>query len=288
MRNKVGPFTLYTKKPCDIQYGCLYYMETKLPVPFYARRTVRVYLPENYDTKKKYPVIYMSDGQNIVDKYTSAYGAWDIDVEQHKLCQEGYPQYIVVGIDCPYGPIERSVEYSFPFAILRYQGLEKRVKRDEKGNLVYTSHLLFKYIVEVLKPLVDKYFATSPKFEDTACAGSSMGGVFALSLLTSYPKVFGAAFCFSPAYFLYRSSFVDSYMNRVFDSIKDNHKFYFYCGGIGYEHRFIKDTVRMYNYLKDKGIDEKRLALSLDENGEHNEPTWNRHFNEAIRFWFDK
>ena len=77
---QIGPFKLYTKKPNDITWGNLYTMEVVLPVLEQKKRTVRVFLPEGYSTNKKYPVLYMADGQNIVDKYTTASGAWDIDV----------------------------------------------------------------------------------------------------------------------------------------------------------------------------------------------------------------
>ena len=90
---KIGPFKLYEKQPNDIKFGKIYFIEVKLPLPYSPKRIVRVYLPEDYDEKKKYPIIFMSDGQNIVDKYTSAYGAWDIDIHQHNLIKKGYPSF---------------------------------------------------------------------------------------------------------------------------------------------------------------------------------------------------
>ena len=112
MEKYIGPFKLYNKKPNDIKYGHIYTLQVKLPVPFEKERTVRIYLPEGYNSNRKYPVMFMTDGQNIVDKYTSAYGAWDIDVRQHELIKEGFTPFIVVGIDCPKtNPIYRNMEY---------------------------------------------------------------------------------------------------------------------------------------------------------------------------------
>ena len=105
---KIGPFELYTKTPNDIHYGCLYTMEVELPILYSKKRIIRVYLPENYDKNCKFPILFMADGQNIVDKFTAAFGAWSIDVHEHNLIKKGYPSFIVVGIDCPQNPVYRA------------------------------------------------------------------------------------------------------------------------------------------------------------------------------------
>ena len=284
-KNKIGPFTRYLNQPNDIKYGAIYTLNVSLPIPYYPKRTVRVFLPENYDERKRYPVIYMSDGQNIVDKYTSAYGAWDIDVNQHQTIKEGYSSYIVVGIDCPKGVMERVYEYSFPH--LDVLSIHKKPYM-KKRKVEFYSHLYFEYIVKTLKPMVDKYFKTSQKREDTACAGSSMGGVFALALLSSYPDIFGAAFCFSPAFFLYQKKSLRAYLDDRLKDISKDTKLYFYSGNEEYEHRFINGTINMHHYFLTKGFDKDNLYLSLDVHGLHNEYTWFMHFNEAIRFWNKK
>ena len=113
--SNIGPFKLYTKKPTAVKYGKVYTMEVKLPILYSKKRTVRLYVPNKLKTGEKYPVLFMADGQNAVDKYTSAFGAWDMDFHQHNLRKEGYPPFIIVGIDCPYNPSHRALEYSFPF-----------------------------------------------------------------------------------------------------------------------------------------------------------------------------
>ena len=283
--NKIGPFVRYLKEPNDIKFGAIYTLNVRLPIPYFPKRTVRVFLPENYDERKRYPVIYMSDGQNIVDKYTSAYGAWDIDVNQHKTIKEGYPSYIVVGIDCPKGVAERVYEYSFPHMEIMSTYQNRYAK---EHDIECFSHLYFEYIAKTLKPLIDKHFKTSLKREETACAGSSMGGVYALSLLTSYPDIFGAAFCFSPGFFLYPKKEMKAYLDECLPRIDKNTKLYFYSGNEEFEHQFIFDTIKMHHYFLMNGFDNDHLYLSLDVHGFHNEKTWYNHFNEAIRFWLKK
>ena len=158
MNKNIGPFKLYTKQPNDICYGHIYTTEVKLPLPYYPKRTVRVFLPEDFDENKKYPLLVMSDGQNIVDKYTSAYGAWEIDKRQHELLAQGYKSFIVVGIDCPKGPVERAYEYSFPFMRIKNWG---KGHYQDKENLEVYSHLLYEYIAKQLLPLIREHFPIS-------------------------------------------------------------------------------------------------------------------------------
>ena len=281
MNKKIGPFTLYSAQPNDICYGQIYTMEVELPLPYYKKRTVRVFLPEDFDEKKRYPLLVMSDGQNIVDKYTSAFGAWEIDKRQHELISQGYKSFIVVGIDCPKGPIERAYEYSFPG--IEIANWESGTYRREQRLELY-SHLLYEYIAKQLIPLIYKYFPISNDRKEIACGGSSMGGVFALSLLTSYPEIFGTALCFSPGYFLYDKKEIKAYMDGCISKIDKDHKLFFYTGMVGFEASFVKDTKSMYEYFLAHGFN-KNVDLLIDEKAEHNEYCWSIHFNEAVRFW---
>lgn len=278
----VGPFKLYTKTPNDIQYGYLYITEVELPILYSKKRTVRVYLPEDFDENKKYPVLFMADGQNIVDKYTSAFGAWDIDVHQHNLIKEVYPSFIVVGIDCPVNPVHRALEDSFPLISIE----EKHTGEFNREGLEFESHLLFKYIANELLSLVKKYFPISDKNECVGAGGSSMGGVFSLSLLTSYPEVFGFALVFSPGIFLYKDEEVKKYLNQSILKL-DDHKLFFYSGNIGFESEFLEKTIDTYNFYKNHGLDDRHLRLLIDHDAEHNERAWSKHFEEAIKFWFE-
>ena len=278
---KIGPFELYTKTPNDIHYGKLYTTEVELPILYSKKRIIRVYLPEDLDENKKYPVLFMADGQNIVDRFTSAFGAWSIDVHEHNLIKEGHPSFIVVGIDCPVNPVHRALEYSFPFIPIEI----KETGEFNNEGLEFESHLLYRYIALELLPFLKQYFPISDKKEDIGAGGSSMGGVFSTSLLTSYPEVFGFAFIFSPGYFLYPKEKVMIYIDEVFLKL-DNHRLFFYCGNIGFESKFVDRTYSVYRYFKKKGFKEENIDIVIDSSCGHNEASWSKHFEEAIKFWF--
>src|SRR4029453_2520934 len=83
------------------------------------------------------------------------------------------------------------------------------------------------FLVKTLKPFIDKNYRTEKGRENTFVAGSSMGGLLSLYALLKYPKVFGGAGVFSPAFWV---------GPRIFDDIKTkgklvNSRIYFYCGG---------------------------------------------------------
>ena len=281
MKNKqIGPFKLYTKKPNDINYGQIYTMEVELPVLYSQKRIVRVYLPEDFDSSKKYPVLFMSDGQNIVDKYTSAFGAWDIDVHEHNLLKQNCRPFIVVGIDCPIDPSHRALEYSFPF--IKMDNKEEGSELN-KLDLKFESHILYKYIAHDLLSLVKKHFPISDKKEDVGAGGSSMGGVFSFSLLSSYPDIFGFALIFSPGFFLYPKNEVKKYLDSCALKLR-NHKMYFYTGNVGFESKFLERTVDMFDYFKEKGFGDAEICLDIDYDGEHKEACWSNHFEKAIKF----
>ena len=278
-----GPFELYTKTPNDIKFGELYTLEVELPVLYSKKRIIRVYLPEDFYENKKYPVLFMADGQNIVDKFTSAFGAWSIDVHQHILISQGYPSFIVVGIDSPKDPVHRALEYSFPNIPIEVENTGEF----NKDNLEFESHLLYRYIALELLPMLKQYFPISDNKEEVGAGGSSMGGVFATSLLTSYPEIFGFGLIFSPGFFLYSKDKVMAYLNEAVPKL-NNHRLYFYCGNIGFESQFLDRTYSVYRYIKKLGFNEDNIEMDVDVTCGHNEASWSKHFEDAIKFWFKK
>lgn len=275
----IGPFKLYTTVPNDIHYGKLYTTEVELPILYSKTRTIRVYLPEDFDPNKKYPVLFMADGQNIIDKYTSAFGAWSIDVHEHNLINEGHRSFIVVGIDSPKNPIHRALEYSFPFIQIEKNHTGEYNDKDYE----FESHLLYKYIALELLPFLKQYFPISDKKEDIGVGGSSMGGVFSTSLLTSYPDVFGFALIFSPGFFLYKEEEQNKYLDEALPKLS-NHKLYFYSGEVGFETEFTERTKAAYNYFLEKGFNKENIKLVIDPSATHNEEAWSKHFEDSIKF----
>ena len=148
-------------------------------------RRIWIYLPEGYaSSNKKYPVLYMHDGQNLFDEATGPFGEWGVDEALDTLGPH-HKELIVVGIDN--GAEKRLNEYS-PYDMEKYG----------KGE----GDQYVDFLVKTLKPFIDKHYRTKKDDDNTFIAGSSMGGLISFYAILKYPKVFGAAGVFSPAFWI--------------------------------------------------------------------------------------
>lgn len=147
------------------------------------QRDILVYLPPSYGRgDRRYPVLYMHDGQNLFDSATSYAGEWGVDETMEKLSQEEGLEAIIVGI--PNMGARRMDEYN-PFITPRYGG--------------GLGDLYLAFIVNTLKPVIDSHFRTRPEKANTGVMGSSMGGLISLYAFFRYPTVFGFAGVMSPS-----------------------------------------------------------------------------------------
>jgi len=155
-------------------------------------RKVVVWLPTGYKPDgPKYAVLYMHDGQNLFDTSTAGYGMeWRIDETLDRLIREKKVRpTIVVGI---WNTPKRLREYvpSKAFEHLPPQYMD-RVRGLYGGDPLSDGYL--KFIVDELKPAIDKRFHVKSDRANTAIMGSSMGALISLYAIDEYPKVFGAA-----------------------------------------------------------------------------------------------
>lgn len=215
-------------------------------------RRIWIYLPPDYKTsRKKYPVIYMEDGQNLFNDATSFSGEWKVDETLETFAKNGKLEAIVVGIDN--GGSERLNEYS-PWKNEKYGG--------GKGDL-FTE-----FLVKTLKPYIDKRYRTLPQAKNTGLIGSSMGGLITLYAGVKYPDKFGKLGIFSPAFWFAENDF-KKFLNENSNRLKQT-KFYFLAGKKESE-EMVSDTQEIVKILKRKGIPEKNIVSKFDEYGTHSE-----------------
>ena len=154
-------------------------------------RQVSIWLPPGYDmSKRRYPVIYMHDGQNVFDPAT-AYGGKTWGVAEALVAMKR--EAIVVGV---WNTKLRGREY-FPqklFALLPADQ-QANARQTHGGEPLADAYLRF--LVTELKPYIDRTYRTRPGPRDTSIMGSSMAGLISLYAMAEYPKVFGQAACVS-------------------------------------------------------------------------------------------
>lgn len=232
----------------------------------YRSRKLRLCLPPSYDSApdRRYPVIYMHDGQNLFDAATSYAGEWRVDETCAQLAQETGFEAIVVGIDN--GGLRRNTEMA-PY------------EHPALGKAEGAAYLGF--IANTVKPFIDAGWRTRPGREHTALIGSSLGGLISHAALLWHGEVFGRYGLFSPSYWA---------APQLFDAtaaatVPPGTRIHLYCGG--QEGRgMVEPTQRMARLLQDK-LGDAGPSLHIAEAAGHNEAAWAAELPAALRRLFN-
>jgi enterochelin esterase-like enzyme len=156
-------------------------------------RPVDVWLPADYTPARRYQVLYMQDGQNLFDgRMNFTKKSWQADVAVDRLVKAGrIADTLIVGIWN--NGAERYAEY-YPEKVLAFAPeVARREYVEQASNGRSKADAYLRYIVEELKPAIDRRYPTRAGAESTFVVGSSMGGLISLYALCEYPQVFGGA-----------------------------------------------------------------------------------------------
>src|SRR5262249_9126728 len=161
-------------------------------------RHVEIWLPPDYDAypDRRFPVIYMHDGQNLFDPRIANTGSdWGVDETMMRLLSSGAiaTPAIVVGV---WNSDLRRVEYA-PNRILDAVGPEVKARDAPEFRTDLLGDQYVRFLVEELKPRVDAAYRTRPDRDNTLIMGSSMGALISFYAMTEAPNVFGGAGCLS-------------------------------------------------------------------------------------------
>lgn len=227
----------------------------------YSRRLF-VWLPPSYgDTTKRFPVLYMHDGQNLFDSKTSfSIHDWKVDEVATKLIKQNkIKEFIVVGIG---NSKDRDEEYDW------FHPLGKAYA---------------KFMISELKPFIDRKYRTLPDAANTAIMGSSSGGMISFQLAWNHPQVFSMAGCLSPAFFVSKS--------RLYKVIKSDPKplkpVKFYLDAGEFEPEFAEAADKMKAHLLEFGYREGHdLLTQFGKKQNHSEEAWARRIHVPLKFFF--
>ena len=246
----------FAKKPrASTASKNVHVIDTAFLIPQLKRtRRIWIYLPPGYNSSnKKYAVLYMHDGQNVFDDSTSFAGEWGVDETLDSISTRK-KEIIVVAIDN--GGAKRINEYC-PYDMEKFG----KGEGDQYVN----------FLVRTLKPFIDKKYRTEKDRQNTFIAGSSMGGLISMYAVLKYPKVFGGAGVFSPAFWV---------GPKIFDDIetkgkKVNSKIYFYCGKQETE-TMVPDMEKAFEEMRK--VSKSKMACIVRPDGKHAESTWREEF----------
>jgi len=250
---------------------------------FVEPRNVDVWLPPGYDLEpvRRYPVLYMHDGQNLFDPGLAYSGLdWDVDGAMTRLLAEGkVPPAIVVGI------------WNSPRRVGEYMP-QKAVQISNSKDLAGIPHatadpivsdLYLKFLVTELKPFIDARYRTLPGPAHTSIMGSSMGGLISLYALCEYPDVFGGAGCVSTHWPAGDGAVIDYLRTRLPDP--KTHRLYFDFGTATLDARYEPYQLRADEVVKGTGYTEGVNWITRKfEGAEHSERSWRERVHVPLIF----
>lgn len=155
-----------------------------------------IWLPPGYaSSDKRYPVLYMHDGHNLFDVKASNFNKiWAADKAMLAVVRQGIEPRIIVGVWAP--GRDRFRQY-LPRPAYDAASPALRAKMDAMAGGPVVSDAYLAWLVGPLKTWVDGAFRTRPGRDDTAIAGSSMGGLMSCYAIAARPDVYGQAACIS-------------------------------------------------------------------------------------------
>lgn len=263
------------------------------PSRFVSARHVDVWVPSGYSPSKKYAVLYMHDGQMLYDSTaTWNHKEWQVDETVGRLIRAGrINDCIVVGIwnrgdyrHAEYFP-QRPIVYLSP-------ATQSKLMPELKGQSQADNYL--KFIVNELKPHIDKTFPTYSDAAHTFMAGSSMGGLISLYALCEYPAVFGGAACLS-THWIGSSKMNDPSIPKAFLSYlsqktpaAQTHKLYFDHGTAGIDSLYGPHQAAIDRVLRAKGYSTRNLVSRVFDDEGHTEDAWARRLSIPVLFLLRK
>jgi enterochelin esterase-like enzyme len=270
------------------------------PSVYVGARNIDVWLPDGYDVKKKYAVLYMHDGQMLFDSTINwNKQEWGIDEILGRLMKEKkIKECIVVGI---WNTTLRHSEYfpQKPFESLNSKEKEFVTKQLQSVGRTTDpfqpiSDNYLKFIVNELKPFIDKTYSTYTDKSHNYIAGSSMGGLISMYAICEYPEVFGGAACLSthwPGIFSMDSNPVpDAFINYMKTSLPDpnTHKIYFDYGDQTLDAMYPPLQKKVDEIMNAKGYTSKNWITREFPGANHSEKAWNKRFDIPATFLLGK
>ncbi len=264
-------------------------------------RNVTVWLPAGYDADpaRRYPVLYMHDGQNLFDASRANFGVeWGVDEHLTALAdQQRVRPAIVVGL---WSTSKRFREYA-PAGIVKRLPADVRTVVEAGHGGAPLSDGYVRFITSELKPKVDATFRTLPGRADTFVLGSSMGGLISLYALCQYPAIFGGAGCMSTHWPLVAIDFdrgpksptqwqsgliagITRYLKAALPRA-GSHRLYFDHGSLHLDQFYAPYQEAVDRVVAAKGYIADRDAVSRVFPGEsHNEAAWSRRLDLPLTF----
>jgi predicted alpha/beta superfamily hydrolase len=240
------------------------------------RRDVLVYLPRGYRrfSQQRYPVLYLQDGQNVFDAATSFSGVeWGVDETAQRLIKEKLIEPLIVVAIANTGE-QRVDEYTPTRGVIDTNA--KRKKRSKGLARKYGQ-----FLMDELKPYIDRKYRTKTGAKFTGLGGSSLGGLATLVIGIWYPGVFSRLMVMSPS--IWWDNFA---IYRLVDSIQQKPPLKIWLD-TGTAEPGWQQARELINRLVEKGWKPHQDLQYMEASGaNHSEVAWATRVDPALRFLF--
>jgi len=226
------------------------------------RRVIDVYLPDSYgEGRRRYPAVYMQDGQNLSDPSIAFAGnTWRLPDGLAWLASRGI-EPIVVGIHNTPG---RLAEYS-PFPDPKHGG----------GD----GDRYARFLADTVKARIDADFRTRKDRDSAVVAGSSMGGLLSLYAFFRRPSPFGRAAALSPSIWFGRREIL-AFIERA----RNTRGRLYLDAGTAEGADTLANTRALNRVLRRKGYRRDSLWYLESQGGQHRESDWAWRLPQALEF----
>ena len=240
-------------------------------------KRIRIILPKDYFLgNNNYPVLYMHDGQNLVDPSPFSNHSWEVMQTADKL-HNITKGIIIVGVDSDNQC--RIMEYS---NYLNSSAV-KRLKRLKVKEIQPEGDEYGKFLIEELKPIIDKEYRTLNDRMNTFMAGSSCGGNISIYLGLKHQDIFSCIGAFSPAYYIVKKGLYD-FLDQI--DYLDDFRIYHDMGtkeNGAFSKIYFNEQKFFHNYIIKK-LPEKNILQVIDEGATHSEEHWAIRFEKFLLF----
>ncbi len=239
-------------------------------------RDIKIYisLPNNYeDSKKDFPVLYVTDGQVLFKDYDNYLGqSWGI--MNTYMSKPNRKEVIIVGVSTNENRNDELLPFTF---ISKKDNIELGGKADQ----------LMQFIIETLMPIINSKYRTKSSKEYTGLLGMSVGGVFSTYAATKYTSSFGRFASISSCYMPVYHKMIELLKESTFDAVI---KYYFDIGTSetndeNVNNLYLDTNKKVYEILKEK-IDKEKLQFNIIPDAKHEEEFWDKRFDDIIEYIF--
>ncbi len=252
-----------------------------------AARHLDVWLPPGYDenASQRYPVLYLHDGQNLFDP-TLSYGgeAWELDDAMERLIARGDVRpAILVGV---WNSPLRAAEY-FPQKAVSTDRIQAVPGLHPQPDARIQSDAYLRFLVEEVKPFIDRTYRTRPGRDDTFVMGSSMGGLISAYAMVEYPAVFGGAGCVSTHWPAGDGAVIDWLASKL--PLDPGNRWYFDHGTVELDALYAPFQRRMDGVMRATGhVPGPRWQTRVFAGTDHSEVAWRERAEVPLTFLLGK